>query len=62
MSFQTTNPLNTPKKIHSFFTLFAKSLNFGRDLQRHKEVGIKHKRKHNNNNKLFDRGTTNGTS
>jgi integrase/recombinase XerD len=29
-------------------------LNFGRDLQRHKEVGIRHKRKHNNNNKLFD--------
>jgi integrase/recombinase XerD len=31
-------------------------LNFGRDLQRHKEVGIRHKRKHNNNNKLFDEG------
>ncbi len=29
-------------------------MNFGRDLQRHKEVGIRHKRKHNNNNKLFD--------
>jgi hypothetical protein len=29
-------------------------LNFGRDLQRHKEVGIRHKRKHNNYNKLFD--------
>ena len=28
----------------------------GRDLQRHKEVGIRHKRKHNNNNKLFDEG------
>jgi integrase/recombinase XerD len=31
-------------------------LNIGRDLQRHKEVGIRHKRKHNNNNKLFDEG------
>jgi integrase/recombinase XerD len=31
-------------------------LNFGRDLQRHKEVGIRHKRKHNNYNKLFDEG------
>lgn len=29
-------------------------MNFGRDLQRHKEVGIRHKRKHNNYNKLFD--------
>lgn len=31
-------------------------MNFGRDLQRHKEVGIRHKRKHNNYNKLFDEG------
>ena len=31
-------------------------MNIGRDLQRHKEVGIRHKRKHNNNNKLFDEG------
>ena len=62
MSFQTTNPLNTPKKIHSFFALFAKSLKYGRDLLSQKEVGIRHKRKHNNYNKLFDRGTTNGTS
>ena len=29
-------------------------MNFVRDLQRHKEVGIRHKRKHNNYNKLFD--------
>ena len=29
-------------------------MNLGRDLQRYKEVGIRHKRKHNNNNKLFD--------
>lgn len=29
-------------------------MNFGRDLERQKEVGIRHKRKHNNNNKLFD--------
>ena len=29
-------------------------MNFGRDLQRHKEVGIRHKRKHNTYNKLFD--------
>lgn len=31
-------------------------MNFGRDLQRHKEVEIRHKRKHNNYNKLFDEG------
>ena len=29
-------------------------MNFGRDLQIHKGVGIRHKRKHNNYNKLFD--------
>lgn len=29
-------------------------MNFGRDLERQKEVGIRHKRKHNNYNKLFD--------
>ncbi len=62
MSFQTTNSVNKPKKSSSFFALFAKSLNFGRDLFSQKEVGIRHKRKHNNYNKLFDRGTTNGTS
>ncbi len=48
--------------MRSFFALFAKSLKYGRDLLSQKEVGIRHKRKHNNYNKLFDRGTTNGTS
>jgi hypothetical protein len=49
------------KKIHRFLSLVAMSLIYGKDLQRQKEVGKEHKRKHNNYSIFFD-GEINGAS
>jgi integrase/recombinase XerD len=43
-----------PNIFHSFFVHIANYLIFGRDLQQYIEVGKNDKRKHNNNNRLFD--------